>query len=1058
MSRRIVKSWSNGRLLHEARAFLTGVPEAVAILPSRSPGQGMAQIADRLCGVHQLTLIQLAAELSRPIMATRGLVPLSSLGLEAVAARSVHTATHARELNYFLPVADSPGFAKALSRTLRELRLARITPEQVAAAGEPGADLSRLLARFEEELESRRLADLALMIDLAIEGINGHRLSGLPLLLLDPPMESLFHRELLRGLAQRAPSLLAAITAGEREWEEDLSVRAEVLDPDRADSPMERLRQHLFTGSSAGIPEDARGFEILSAPGEGLEAVEIARRVLRLAREGVPFDEIAILLRNPDRQQVLIEEALRRARIPAYMSRGSARPDPSGRALLALLACAAEKCSASRFAEYLSLGQVPRAEEAAAPPQWVAPADEALTDPDVEPAEEKPDDDVTAGTLRAPSGWEKLLVDAAVIGGRDRWERRLRGLEQELDLRVRSVERTDDPRLPQIRRQLEQLKHLEKFALPLIETLDLLPRATLWGEWIAQLSHLARVALRKPEPVLAVLAEFEPMSDTGPATLEEVFRVLSERLRFLRREPPRRRWGHVFVGSIEESRGREFHTVFLPGLAEGMFPQRALEDPLLLDFARKTLSNALPLRLDRVTDERLRLRLAVAAAREQLIASYSRMDVSEARPRVPSFYALELPRAVEGKLPGLKEFEKRSREACPSRLNWPAPREIAEAIDDAEYDLVKLDQAAKTGGGARYLVEANPHLARSLRGRWERWHSKWTQADGLIAAGNDAQAALGEHRMAARPWSPSALEQFSTCPYKFALNGILRLKPREEAVALEQLDPLTRGALFHEVQFALLGELKEADLLPVNRDRLAQAIARCDRVLDRVAAEYREKLAPAIPRVWHTEMEDLRTDLRGWLQQAAQNDNDWQPVHFEFAFGLEPRKGRDASSTATEAVLTEGVRLRGSIDMVERNLFTRTLRVTDHKTGKAPEQVPAYVGGGRFLQPILYALAAEKLLGEKVEAGRLFYATQRGGYQHMLIPAGEASRRFLARLLQNIDGAIASGFLPPAPQKDACSICDYRLVCGPYEEQRFTRNKNRKDERLEPLFEIRSML
>jgi CRISPR/Cas system-associated exonuclease Cas4 (RecB family) len=134
------------------------------------------------------------------------------------------------------------------------------------------------------------------------------------------------------------------------------------------------------------------------------------------------------------------------------------------------------------------------------------------------------------------------------------------------------------------------------------------------------------------------------------------------------------------------------------------------------------------------------------------------------------------------------------------------------------------------------------------------------------------------------------------------------------------------------------------------------------------------------------------------------------------------------------------------------------LRVTDHKTGKAPEQVPAYVGGGRFLQPILYALAAEKLLCERVEAGRLFYATQRGGYQHMLIQAGDASRRFLARLLQNIDGAIASGFLPPAPQKDACSICDYRLVCGPYEEQRFTRNKNRKDERLEPLFEIRSML
>jgi CRISPR/Cas system-associated exonuclease Cas4 (RecB family) len=651
-----------------------------------------------------------------------------------------------------------------------------------------------------------------------------------------------------------------------------------------------------------------------------------------------------------------------------------------------------------------------------------------------------------------------LLVDAAVIGGRDRWERRLKGLEEELALRVRAVTRTDDPRRTQIERQLEQLKNLEQFALPLIETLDLLPGAALWSEWIERLSHLARVALRRPEPVLAVLAEFEPMSDTGPATLEEVARVLSEQLRFLRREPPRRRWGRVFVGSIEESRGREFHTVFLPGLAEGMFPQRALEDPLLLDPSRKAMDNSLPLRSDRVTEERHRLRLAVAAAREQLIASYSRMDVAEARPRVPSFYALELPRAVEGKLPALKDFEKRTREACPSRLNWPAPREIGEAIDDAEYDLVKLDQTGRVVGGAHYLVEVNGNLARSLRGRWSRWHSKWVEADGLVAANPEVQAALGEHRMSARPWSPSALEQYSTCPYKFALNGILKLKPREEAAALEQLDPLTRGALFHEVQFALLGELKEASLLPVNRERLAQAIARCDHTLDNIAEMYREKLAPAIPRVWHSEMEDLRTDLRGWLQQAAQNDDDWLPVHFEFAFGLDPREGRDSASTASEAVLKEGVRLRGSIDLVERHHLNRALRVTDHKTGKAPEQVPAYVGGGRFLQPILYALAAEKLLGEKVEAGRLFYATQRGGYQHMLIPAGDAARRFLGRLLHNIDEAIAGGFLPPAPEKDACSYCDYRLVCGPYEEQRFTRHKNRRDERLESLIEIRAML
>jgi ATP-dependent helicase/nuclease subunit B len=1046
-SLRYVQSWSNARLLFEARKFAIRFPEMLAILPVRSRGEGMALLGDRLGGVHYLTLAQLASELARGELARRGLSPLSSLGMEAIAAQIVHAAHKTNELKYFSPVARFPGFGRALSKTLRELRLSRTKPDSVAHTGQPGEDLALLLGRFETELENRKLADLATIMSLAAEGLKGHRLAGLPVLFLDAPLDSQSHRDLFRAVVTQAPEALVAITSP------DGHPAAESLDPKEAATPLDRLRRYLFAGS---VPQEAQAdgsFEILSAPGEGLEAVEIARRILRLANDGVPFDQMAILLRNPDRQQALVEEALRRARVPAYMSRGTARPDPSGRALLALLACAAEKCSASRFAEYLSLGQVPAAEAAAvAPARWVGPDDETLLPPETEAETEQ---EVPENTkFRAPAGWERLLVDASVIGGRDRWKRRLRGLGEELALRLRSLTLKDDPRRAHIERQMEQLRDLEEFALPLIERLDRLPGAAPWGEWIEQLSSLARAALRKPEAVLAVLAEFEPMSETGPATLEEVVNVLSDRLRILRRDPARRRWGQVFVGSVEEARGREFHTVFLPGLSEGLFPQRTLEDPLLLDEARKAIGNLLPRRVDRGEEERLRLRLAIAAADEKLIASYSRMDVAEARPRVPSFYALELPRAIEGHLPSLKDFEKRTRDASPSRLNWPAPREAADALDDAEYDLVKLEKAV----GARYLVEVNPSLARSLRGRWARWHSKWTESDGLLTGSPEVQAALAVHRMGARAWSPSSLEQFAVCPYKFALHGILNLKAREEDGPLEQLDPLTRGALFHEVQFALLGELKLADLLPVKRDNLARAIALCDRVLDRISSAYSEKLAPAIPRVWDSEIEDLRTDLRGWLQQAAQNDDDWKPIHFEFAFGLEPREGRDPSSTAEEAVLAEGVRLRGSIDLVEQNLLTNALRVTDHKTGKAPEDVPAYVGGGRALQPVLYALAAEKLLGQKVEAGRLFYATQRGGYSHMLIPAGDAARRFLARLLQNVDGAIAGGFLPPAPEKDACSYCDYRLICGPYEEQRFVRHKNRREERLEPLFEIRSML
>src|SRR5256885_17230237 len=114
--------------------------------------------------------------------------------------------------------------------------------------------------------------------------------------------------------------------------------------------------------SSPQAPESDHWDESLdyfSAPGEGMECVEICLRIRGL---GVPFDRIAVLVRDPDRYHPFLEEAMRRAGIPAHFSRGVVRPDPAGRAFLALLACAREGCSATRFSEYLSLGQVPSGE------------------------------------------------------------------------------------------------------------------------------------------------------------------------------------------------------------------------------------------------------------------------------------------------------------------------------------------------------------------------------------------------------------------------------------------------------------------------------------------------------------------------------------------------------------------------------------------------------------------------------------------------------------------------------------------------------------------------
>jgi len=1070
--RSLVQSASYAVLLDRAAEFLAslkGHAEVVVLAQSRGAADDFARAScgAGLLGVHRMTLTGLAVDLAEGPLARAGLTPVGGLGAEAMVARVIHK-LKADSIPYFQPVADTPGLARAVARTIAELRLEGVRPEQVAATGPPGRDLARMAALYEQELAERSAADFALLLRYAIAAAREgkHRLLGLPVVLLDVDLDSSLRRQLAEALLERSPEVFdGCLTSGAGSQPAAASQAATTLD---------RIRESLFNPSLSPPAEPDRTLDYFSAAAESLECVEIARRIRKSAADSVPFDRIAILLRSPERYQPLVEEALRRAGIPAYFSRGVARPDPAGRAFLALLACAGEGCSATRFAEYLSLGQAPpldRAPANAAAP--LPPDDEVLArfyernepaapepEPDPEPAENE-DAAVIGGTLQSPAAWEKLLVDAAVIGGRDRWARRLRGLEAEFRIRLADLGQKEEGRRPQLLREIARLKNLERFALPLIDRLAALPRHAAWGDWIAHLTALADAALRRPESVLSVLAELQAMADVGPVGLDEVSGVLSDRLRFLRREPPLRRYGSVFVSGIDEVRGRVFDIVFLPGLCEGLFPSRAHEDPILLDVYRAKLvaqaSACVPALLhlqdDRVADERRRLHIACATARTRLVFSYPRMDAVESRPRVPSFYALEIVRAAHGRLPELRAFEEHARRGAPSRLDWPAPAEPLEAIDDAEFDLAALGRTDAKGAG-NYLIPANRFLAESLRRYARRNRTAWFPADGIVEPDAATRAVLATQRLAARSYSPSALQHYATCPYRFLLHAIHRLRPREEKVALEQMDPLTRGALFHQAQFRLFGELQSAELLPMRPQNAARILEIADGVLDRVAAENEEKLAPAIPRVWRSEIEDLRIDLHGWIQQVAALDDGWVPAHFEFSFGIQPDELRDPHSTEAEAVLDNGVRLRGAIDLIEKHPVRGTLRITDHKTGKPPQELPKYVGGGALLQPLAYAMAAETLLGASAEVSRLSYCTERGGYQEIRFDITPRHRAFFTHAMSLIDGAIDRGFLPAAPQSGACAMCDYLPVCGPNEERRTARKRR---EPLEALQDLRNI-
>jgi hypothetical protein len=146
--------------------------------------------------------------------------------------------------------------------------------------------------------------------------------------------------------------------------------------------------------------------------------------VQEAAARGVPFDRIAVFLRSPAEYRPHLEEAFRRAAIPIFFAHGTTRPDPAGRALLALLACKAERLSARRFAEYVSLAQVPDP-GTARDAEFVPPVDDLLPLPAA--VEPRADEERSDATTRAPWRWERLLVDASVIGGKARWAGRLAG-------------------------------------------------------------------------------------------------------------------------------------------------------------------------------------------------------------------------------------------------------------------------------------------------------------------------------------------------------------------------------------------------------------------------------------------------------------------------------------------------------------------------------------------------------------------------------------------------------------------------------------------------------
>ena len=191
------------------------------------------------------------------------------------------------------------------------------------------------------------------------------------------------------------------------------------------------------------------------------------------------------------------------------------------------------------------------------------------------------------------------------------------------------------------------------------------------------------------------------------------------------------------------------------------------------------------------------------------------------------------------------------------------------------------------------------------------------------------------------------------------------------------------------------------------------------------------------------------------MNQIAERPDGYLPELIEYSFGLPLQPGTDPSSAAQAAILPEGFQLHGVVDLVEKGASANR-RMTDHKTGKNRMEGGLIIGQGEMLQPVLYSLALQQLLGAAVAEGRFIFlfCTAAGGYTESAVVMNDRAGEYGVKALKVIDQAVETGFLPAAAKKDGCKWCNFGCICGPYEELRVS-GKNQAA--LAELLELREM-
>lgn len=947
--------------------------------------------------------------------------------------------------DYFWPVAYSTGFAETLRGLFREFHTSGIDPDGLAGAiGQIGrsettklAEITSLFRRYEERRHAFFTPD---DIIAAIDQVDPETIrqmtacpvfiygiwnpSGIQLRLFEHLMRAGIE---LRVLLPETGTDVDEAHAAFREWLTSHGAEIERPESDRElDTSLDHLQATLFAEPETATPEDQR-VRLLSAPDAPREVREAARTCLMWAAEGIPFHQMAVVYRHNEPYRTLIDQIFHRAGIVTYLHSG--RPlisEPAGQRLSAILSLIDADLPRSSVMEFIT--------------ETVLPESTRQEYGD----EQRP---------IQPAVWDQITREAGIVQGAEQWTHRLDLLEssrrefQDPDAEVSE----DDP----LELELQEIARLRTFIADFAGKLAKIPDEATWTQHLEAFRSLVNAYVEGVDGHLEQLKPLEALEDIEQYVSFERFRE-TVRHWLLRQNSvgetgngangvPRGQFGRsgVNVFDIGSLRHVRFDAVIVLGVAERQFPPPPRQDPLLLDRERSDLNRIgnwhLPLRSRRAEEESMTFAMAVSAARERLQISFPRSEAGSTRSYLPSHFFRAAASALTGQNVEAGEIDSLDQSLF---TRVPAgsfrPPEDTIPLDAHEYDRILLERDPDLG--VEVVGRHRPGIPLGRLADSSRRSSRFTEFDGNLDPESARQIGWTAGR-GRRAISPSRLETFSTCPFRFFLRYVLRLEPVEEPEALERIDALHRGSLIHEILEQFLADLRSRgerpspELRPDHLNRLNEIARECCQQMESTGLV-------GYPVLWEYDQIAIFEDLEEWYDREVSDlaGTDLHPETFELRFGWARRKdeGGEGSRDKPYTLRFPGgeLRFQGRVDRVDVRENRAAFRVIDYKTGRSSYYRPNTFGGGRSLQLPIYLLATSDLLGINWETSQAeyFFPTRRGEFQRVIMegPWLRENQEQLIELLSGIAQGIEHGIFPQVPEignSDNCMFCDFKELC-----------------------------